>query len=197
MLCSRVLVCAGHITGWPSISGSIGPGSSLPCSLWDRGSASSPYLSRIAVMVATAPEGGHAESGFSKARASCPWSTHCKMAERRAGRDSKANEGERERCLAPMLVWRGEMSQGSLACINGGPGRHDAGPPCMLRCYRSAGGSSISRRCHLCEGGRSGSGGQGCGGSWRTLSPASPPSPGTLFRGMLDFLVDERGIPEW
>ncbi len=41
-----------------------------------RGSASGPNLSRIAIMVATAPEGGHAESGFSKASASCPWSTH-------------------------------------------------------------------------------------------------------------------------
>ena len=36
----------------------------------DKGSASGPNLSRIAVMVATAPEGGHADSGFSKASAS-------------------------------------------------------------------------------------------------------------------------------
>ncbi len=36
----------------------------------DRGSVSGPNLSRIAVMVATAPEGGHAESGFSKASVS-------------------------------------------------------------------------------------------------------------------------------
>ena len=55
-----------------------------------RGSASGPRRSHIAVMVPTAPDGGHAVSGVSKARASWPWSIHWRMAERRPGRDESA-----------------------------------------------------------------------------------------------------------
>jgi hypothetical protein len=52
-----------------------------------NGSASGPSLSRIAVMVVTAHDGGHAYRGCSNARVSWPWSNNWNMPESRAGRE--------------------------------------------------------------------------------------------------------------
>jgi hypothetical protein len=89
----------------------------------DRGSASGPNLSRIAVMVATAPEGGHADSGFSNASASWPWSTHWRIAESRAGRALSVTvltpRPPRERgSVAWFQFWSERCEDPRMACMH-------------------------------------------------------------------------------